>query len=202
MYSVSGTRWTPYLIHLAYQGNYTPLTEWLLEHNRVLETHLHWGLLLSVTCSEDVPRIDPATIQGLTSVSYARDDRVRMQMAACQIWPRGEVPDSYGDPVTSDVPVLLWSGTLDPVVPPKWGEAAARHLSNSLHLVVPSAHSVDGSCFESVNRRFVQRPSILDDYSSAKTPGADERPPLERRTRSWTSCVEGIRLPPFEIPGG
>ena len=47
-------------------------------------------------------------------------------------------------PVSVEAPVLLFSGTLDPVTGPRWGERAAAHLPNSLHLVVPGAHGVDG----------------------------------------------------------
>jgi pimeloyl-ACP methyl ester carboxylesterase len=57
----------------------------------------------------------------------------------CDFWPRGEIPEGYHDPVVSDKPVLVLSGELDPVTPPRWGAATAEHLSNSLHIVVPGA---------------------------------------------------------------
>jgi pimeloyl-ACP methyl ester carboxylesterase len=45
--------------------------------------------------------------------------------------------------VISDRPVLLLSGELDPVTPPRYGEAVVRHLPNGRHLVAPGqGHNV------------------------------------------------------------
>jgi pimeloyl-ACP methyl ester carboxylesterase len=103
---------------------------------------------------------------------------VRQQIAACDVWPRGEIPAEYGEPVSADVPVLLFSGTIDPVTGPRWGEEAASHLPRSLHLVVPGAHGVDGRCTNDISRRFLESGSLeaLD-----------------------TSCVANLRLPPFAL---
>jgi pimeloyl-ACP methyl ester carboxylesterase len=99
-------------------------------------------------------------------------------MAVCDIWPKSEIPDNFGSPVKVGVPVLLFSGTMDPVTPPRWGEEAARHLPNSLHVVVPGAHGVYGSCTDSIMQEFLTK-------GSAK--GID------------TSCVKSMTLPPFMI---
>jgi fermentation-respiration switch protein FrsA (DUF1100 family) len=125
-------------------------------------------------------------------------------MAACRAWPAGSVPPSYGQPVESDVPVLLLSGILDPVVPPKWGDLAASGLPNSLHLVLPDAHHLSGECYESVLRTFFQNPSLVtraEDFNGKPEALLDgDRPVVGRQPRSWTRCTEEIRLPPFEIP--
>ena len=44
------------------------------------------------------------------------------------------------------VPTLILSGTMDPVTPPSMGALAARHLPNSLHVVIPGFHGVGGPC--------------------------------------------------------
>ena len=84
-----------------------------------------------------------------------------------------------GDPVESEVPVLLWSGTLDPANPPYWAEDAVQHLSNGLHLVVPAAHGISGACFEKIGKRFLKKARVQ---------------------RLKTGCTRSIELPPFEIP--
>jgi pimeloyl-ACP methyl ester carboxylesterase len=99
-------------------------------------------------------------------------------MAVCDIWPQSELPDNYGDPVRVDVPVLLFSGTMDPVTPPRWGDEAARHLPNSLHVVVPGAHGVYGSCTTSIMQEFLAKGSVG---------GID------------ITCVQSMTLPPFRI---
>ena len=46
------------------------------------------GLLLSVSCSEDVNRIRPEEVAKATAGSFIADYRVRGQMAACSVWPK------------------------------------------------------------------------------------------------------------------
>src|SRR5207249_12251100 len=70
--------------------------------------------------------------------------RVFQQTRACGMWPRGEIPSDFLEPVRSNAPVLIFSGNMDPVTPPKYGEQVARHLPNSRHVVIPQAgHGVD-----------------------------------------------------------
>jgi len=179
MYSVSGSRWVPYLIHLAYHGTLWPITEVAIEDARTSAEILSWGTLLSVVCAEDVPRIDPADIPRLTDGTFYGEHRVRTEMAVCEIWPQAPIPASYADPIESEVPVLLLSGTLDPVTPPRWAEEAARHLANSYHLVFPGSHSKSEPCVDAITQRFVARGSVV---------GLNTR------------CAERISLPPFELP--
>lgn len=178
MYSMRRSRLVPLYIHQAFQGNYRPITEMALGQERGSHLGLSLGLLLCVTCSEDVARIEPDDVGRETKGSYRGDIRVRSQMAVCDIWPKGDLPENYADPVNVDIPVLLFSGTMDPVTPPRWGEEAARHLPNSLHVVVPGAHGVYGSCTTSIMQEFLTN-------GSAK--GID------------TSCVQTMKLPPFRI---
>ncbi len=178
MYYMPRARQVPLLIHEAWRGNLQPVAQALLESNFGLATALQMGMLLSVTCAEDVDRIDPADIPVATNDTFLGDARVRQQVAACAVWPRSDLPQDYAEPVAVDVPVLLFSGTLDPVTGPRWGEEAAANLPRSLHLVVPGAHGVDGPCVRDISRRFLDSGSLQ---------GLD------------TSCVDEIRLPPFEL---
>lgn len=177
--SRSGTRWLPQLIHWAHEGRFEEIVQDLVETTQFYNQRLAFGELMSVVCSADVSRIDPAQIPGLTQGTFMGDVRVREVMAACAVWDRAEMPPGYGDPVESDVPTLLWSGTLDPEAPPRWGVEAATHLAHRLHLVVPDSHGVQGPCIDAVTRDFFDSPSPLD---------------------IDTSCTRAIRLPPFQIP--
>jgi fermentation-respiration switch protein FrsA (DUF1100 family) len=90
------------------------------------------------------------------------------------------VPKGYLTPVSSDVPVLLLSGELDPVTPPSWGEEAARHLPHSLHVTVPGVghNTLGAGCVRSLMADFIARGSVT---GLSPTCGADAglaRPPF------------------------
>ena len=178
MYSVRLSRRVPLYVHQAFQGKFRPITEMAVRLERGSQLGLSLGLLLCVTCSEDVARIQPEEVSRKTRGSFRGDVRVRSQMAVCDIWPKSELSANYANPVDVDIPVLLFSGTMDPVTPPRWGEEAACHLPNSLHVVVPGAHGVFGRCTYSIMQQFLAKGSVK---------GID------------TSCVKSMRLSPFRL---
>lgn len=155
MYSGARNRQVPMLVHRASQGDFDPFADVGLSAERSLRQSLAVGHLLSVTCGEDVDRITEQEIANIAAGTLAGDGRVRSQKRMCAFWPRPAIPAGYGDPVRVDVPTLLLSGTLDPVTPPRWGDEAAGHLPRSLHLVVPGAHGVGGSCLADIQKRFL-----------------------------------------------
>jgi pimeloyl-ACP methyl ester carboxylesterase len=118
----------------------------LMAQSRMLEQligeQIYVPLQLSVMCAEDAPwmRVDPAdvgTILGMEFVEYT--------LAQCAVWPRGAMPQDFHDAVQSDLPVLLLSGELDPVTPPRYAEDVQRTLPNSRHFVFRGqGHSVMG----------------------------------------------------------
>ena len=78
-------------------------------------------------------------------------------MSVAAVWPHGRVAEDFGEPVKVDVPVLLLSGTHDPSTTPEWGEEAASHLPNGLHVVVPGGHGVFGPEVRRLEREFLER---------------------------------------------
>jgi pimeloyl-ACP methyl ester carboxylesterase len=179
MYDGARTRLVPLLIHRAHAGDLRAFAQVALDGNRNVRDVLAFGMLLSVVCAEDIARIDPAEIAALTAGTALGDGRVRQQMRVCDSWPAGDVPPDYADPVRVDVPVLLLSGTLDPVTPPEWAEEAARHLPRALHIVAPGAHGVAGPCINAIERQFLATgdPDRVD-----------------------TRCVAAMTLGPFQLP--
>ena len=95
------------------------------------------GLMLSVLCTEDVAGIELERAREAAAGSFLGVVPVERLKESCALWPRGELPEGYHEPVRSDRPVLVLSGELDPVTPPSWGEAAAATLPNARHVVVP-----------------------------------------------------------------
>jgi pimeloyl-ACP methyl ester carboxylesterase len=99
---------------------------------------------------------------------------------ACELWPRASLPEGYSEPVACDVPVVVLSGELDPVTPPRWGESVVEHLPRGRHIVV------SGAAHGTLANRCV--PKLLASFfETADTVGLD------------TGCVEALRRPPFFI---
>lgn len=175
-------RYVPYLVHRAFQGDLAPLVTVSLGRRASIDQAIAVGMFLSVTCSEEVPFIDPAVVGKETGGTLLRDFRVREQKRACELWPRGSVPAGDRELVRTEVPVLLISGERDPVTPPEFGERAASRMPNALHVVVPRGAHSSGPCGKSLTRAFIERGSAQGlDLSCAKAPPpaafATEPPP-------------------------
>lgn len=161
----------PLTIHLAAQGNFAPLTEAAIRYRRLLVSTGSNGMYLSVTCAEDLPWIKPGEGERMAANTFLGDYRLRQQRELCALWPRATIAKDYGDPVRSDVPVLILTGELDPVTPPSNGDAVAKTLKNSLHIVVPhGAHGLGGleniDCISGITAEFVERGSTQGIHTS------------------------------------
>ena len=99
------SRDVPLLIQRAFEGDYDYFAQRGMEADRSIRQSLAFGMLLCVTCGEDVARIDPASIVRHTEGTFLGDGRVRRQMAICDFGPDSDVPPGYAEPVSSDVPV-------------------------------------------------------------------------------------------------
>jgi pimeloyl-ACP methyl ester carboxylesterase len=172
------SREVPLLIHEAFKGNYKPFAQAGLVSERSIRNLLATGMLLCVTCAEDLDRITEQEILEIAEDTYMGSGRVRRQKSVCEFWPRSKLPEDFGDPVSVDIPTLILSGYLDPVTPPRWGEETAGHLPNSLHLVVPGAHGVGGECLRGIERQFLE---------SGTVEGLD------------TSCIDNLEVGQFKL---
>lgn len=127
----------PLALSEAKQGNFAPLVAQASAFAQ--NARLSQGMFLSVVCNEDLARVSdddvsrsvPGTFMGRSWV-----DRLR---AECNEWPRVAVPADHFEPVTGNVPALIFSGGLDPVTPPSWGELVASRLGSARHVVAPHA---------------------------------------------------------------
>jgi pimeloyl-ACP methyl ester carboxylesterase len=151
----------PLRVHVAAQGDYRELAQAAVEIRAQLQQFLALGLLFSVSCAEDLPRIDPKEIPAATRGTFYGDDRVRDQLAVCGIWPHAPLPPGSGSFVHSDVPVLLFSGERDPVTPPADAALVAKGFPNGLLVKIPhGTHAGAGSCQERLIAAFVERGSV------------------------------------------
>src|SRR5438093_6693947 len=150
----------PLIVHRAAQGDFAPFLQQAIAPS--IPDFVADGMYLSVTCAEDVPFINQEEAAKLTAGNPFGNYRVFQQTRACQVWPRGEIPTDFLNPVSSNAPVLIFSGNMDPVTPPKYGEQVARYLPNSKHVVIPQAgHGVDGltypGCIDRIAIEFLDK---------------------------------------------
>jgi pimeloyl-ACP methyl ester carboxylesterase len=182
MYLPPGAAQVPYVIHRAALGDFRPFLSFALPTPGSDDGFFSGGMYLSVTCSEDVPRIRPSEIEPLTKGTYLSDYRVFQQRRACDLWPKGDVPESFYEPVKSDAPVLIIAGRLDPVTSPEWADEIARTLPNGK--VVHIAHDthvpagINFECMDELTVRFINQ---------AGAQGLD-----------FDACAAQIKFPPFQ----
>lgn len=181
MQSVGGAAQAPMLIHRAFEGDFAPLARAALSIRRSFPQGVSVGVFLSIPNAEDLPFSDARTIARESEGTFLRDYYFQQIARAGEILPRGSVPRNYREPVRSNIPVLLISGFLDPATPPSGGDEVARHLPNSLHVVVRNgSHAYGGlsPCVDNLMAQFISNGSVR---------GLD------------TSCVNQIRRPPFVV---
>jgi pimeloyl-ACP methyl ester carboxylesterase len=181
MYSRESASRVPLIIHQAAQGNFAPFLKEVIPADRSVPDFIADGMYLSVTCAEDVPFIDSSEAAAANAGNPFGNYRVEQQTRACSLWPRGKIPADYLESVSSDAPVLIFSGNVDPVTPPQRGKEVASHLPNSKHIVIArGAHGPDGltniDCLDNLILKFLSNASVKD---------------LD------TSCVERMLPPPF-----
>jgi pimeloyl-ACP methyl ester carboxylesterase len=183
LYNPAAASRVPLVIHQAAHGNFVLLAEAALRYRRSLVASGSNGLYLSITCAEDLPWIKQGEGERLGDNTFLGDYRLRQQREACALWPRATIPADYNEPVRASAPVLILTGEWDPVTPPSNGDAAARSLPNSLHVVVPhGAHGFGGleglDCIERLSTEFVEKGTVKE---------------LD------TSCVKNIRRKGFSV---
>lgn len=180
MYSGERGRTVPFLIEQAKAGDFRPFADAAVRTNRGFYPGVRMGLHYAITCNEFVARINPKEVEPATRRSYLGPWRVRAQMAACNEWPKTNLPADYFQSFRSDVPTVLISGEVDPVDPPLWGEEVKSFLSNSVHLVVPGAgHTPDNACTQSIRAQL---------FRSGATTGLN------------LTCIAKVQPAPFKLP--
>lgn len=104
--------------------------------DRLSET-IATGMHNSVVCTEDAPFFDSSAIdRGALAQTYLGTVQLDGLIEMCKVWPRGRIDPDFHAPLVSAVPVLLLSGSADPVTPPEYAERARASLRNAKHVVL------------------------------------------------------------------
>lgn len=174
LYSSELSALLPLALDRAIRGDLEPITALAMTMGAESRRTLATGMFLSVVCAEDIPFITAEDVQREAAGTLLGPKAAEEIVRACELWPRGNVPARFRDPVESDRPVLLLSGALDPVTPPSWAEDAKKGLRRSASVVFGGTghNAATTACAKRVAARFVERgsPDDLDAACAAGVP--------------------------------
>jgi pimeloyl-ACP methyl ester carboxylesterase len=143
------------------------------------------GLTFGVVCREwapfatqaDILDAGRAALPGYPRSVLAQAPQFTYMNDDCGVWDVPPAPAAFREPVRSDVPTLILSGSFDAVTPLAWAYADAEGLPNAHVVSIPGVgHFVapESGCAQSVAASFLARPDAPD-----------------------TSCVGTLRPPAF-----
>ncbi len=152
----------PEAINAAERGQYAPLYAMSGGFTKFAEEKIALGMRLSVSCNEDVPRIDAAVRAAADKIQPFQSMFIQEFANACESWPTAKVAADFFLPVQSDKPVLILSGGLDPVTPASFGDEVSRTFPNSVHLIAPHVgHGVARhGCAPRLVKQFIDKASV------------------------------------------
>ena len=159
LYSPALAAALPEAIDAASRGDYAGLVGLSATQGSSKAMRLAAGMHLSVVCAEDMPRLAAAVDRPGSEFGTAF---AGLYEKLCAVWPRGPVPAGFYSLPASSSAVLVLSGGIDPVTPPRHGERVAKALGPlARHVVVANAgHGVMAiGCMRDVIFRFVDAAS-------------------------------------------
>jgi pimeloyl-ACP methyl ester carboxylesterase len=177
LYSTSNSVLIPQAITEAARGIYQFPATVLASQAEEAAEFISYGLNLSVTCAESVPFFTDELIAQYATESFllgSKDDykeSFKPQIAACKAWRSAELSEADVAPITSNRPVLILSGNLDPITPVAFGEETQKRLKNSTLVVLPyQGHGViiGSKCAQDVTAAFFNNPTGKIDASCTK----------------------------------
>ena len=137
----------PFIIHSAFFSNYE------LVRLQLLPDYFTWdflasGLHFAVQCNEELVHDTLPDLEASLTAIEPRlapffETELRLYDAVCARWQNAVADPQEIAAVSSDRPVLLVSGALDPLVPTSRADNALSTLINGIHVVIPNAgHAV------------------------------------------------------------
>ena len=135
LYHPSSIALIPLLVSEAIDGNYQPLAAQFQMIVSSMSDAINLGMHNAVLCTEDAPWFadEDVTIDALEA-TYMGPMQLDALDAMCSVWPAGTIDEQFNEPLSTDIPVLLLSGEVDPITPPAYADLAAVDLTNALHL--------------------------------------------------------------------
>jgi pimeloyl-ACP methyl ester carboxylesterase len=159
LYSPVDSRRLPFLLHSAYLGRWEPfVARSNVAQDFAAEGDISFVMHLAVTCAEDYPRLTPELASEDAKDSFMQQSMIERGRMFCKLLNVPAAP--VVEPSKLAMPILMLSGGLDPVTPPRRAEAAGKHMSRAQHLVVRNAgHGIASlGCAPRLLREFLDKP--------------------------------------------
>jgi pimeloyl-ACP methyl ester carboxylesterase len=178
LYRPAGAVILPWLIHRAYQGDWTPIVDGILADAPNHDAALSFGLFFAITCNEDVAYVREQDVASETKGTFLGDYRLRQQQAACKPWPKTSLPEGYRAPVQSEVPALFVSGDSDGGTPAWLTARSAPGFSNRVEILLRGlGHTEWNECVARLHQALVKTGTTKGiDPNACK---AQPRPPFK-----------------------
>ena len=161
LYRPSSAARLPWLIDQASKGDWAPIVKGILEDAWDADHDLSLGLLLSITCSDDVPFVREEEVAAATRNTFLGDWRVRPQQAACKVWPPSVALASDRQPIHTKIPTMFVSGNSDGGTPLWFTERAAPGFQNRIEVIMNNrGHTEWAPCIERLYERFLNQDSV------------------------------------------
>ncbi|HEX7422071.1 MAG TPA: alpha/beta fold hydrolase [Thermoanaerobaculia bacterium] len=160
LYTAESRSSVPTIVKSAASGDWQSIAPDFIKYRRNFYDGV--GVFLSITCPTDVRYIRD---------EEATDYRVARQVAACKQWTPGLAPRV--SVTTTSVPVLIFSGGLDPVTPMRWATMLAHDLGHARVIGFSNdGHTESGPCADKIEVEFFDAGSFgkINDYCASITP--------------------------------
>lgn len=185
----------PYIVDRADQGDYSFVLNFVQLMGDA-RSDMAEGMYLTVVCSQygDTPAGALRFAGVLSRLADSATEDARTILEVCRDWRIRVLDRSLVQPVKSDIPTLLLSGSFDPITPPAHAERVAAHLARA-HTVT-FARGTHGQAFTQpcANRLIA---AFLDQPERPPAAGcANEAPPV------FLTPDELLSLPARDRTGG
>lgn len=180
-YSAHGSAILPSMLYDAIDNdNFASLARQAQLQISGIDDSLAGGMYNAVICTEDAPFIPEDLDISALEETYLGAELLDAMHSNCNAWDEGVLDDDFKEPVVSDTPALVMSGSDDPVTPPQYGESIIKHLSHSVHIVNENQSHMQAAlgCV----------PLIMAEFVNTAT--TDELP---------LDCLDRMRAPAFFI---
>jgi pimeloyl-ACP methyl ester carboxylesterase len=171
-YSARGIAQVPGVITAMGRGDFRPLVGGGGDAAATVESALSSGMQLSFLCQEEAVYGPASLAAKARRLPRVARELVRASplvgqplLSICAGWGVPKADPLTFQPVTSAKPALVFTGELDQITPPRYGEAVARRLPNSTLIRVPFVgHSpaiASGACGIGIISSFFDDPSVV-----------------------------------------